>query len=32
LSEDQVGPLMEEVGSLGSTDVEPMADEEQEGQ
>jgi hypothetical protein len=31
LSEDQVGPLMEEVGGLGFTEVEPLADEEQEG-
>jgi len=30
LSEDQVGPLMDEVGGLGFTEVEPMADEEQE--
>jgi hypothetical protein len=31
LSEDQVGTLMEEVGVLGFTEVEPLADEEQEG-
>jgi hypothetical protein len=31
-SEDQVEPLMEEVGGLGFTEVEPIADEEQEGQ
>jgi hypothetical protein len=30
LSEDQVGPLMDEVGGLGFTEVEPLADEEQE--
>jgi hypothetical protein len=30
-SEDQVGPLMDEVGGLGFTEVEPMADEEREG-
>lgn len=32
LSEDQVGPLMEEVSGLSFTEVEPMADEEREGQ
>jgi hypothetical protein len=31
LSEDQVGPLMDEVGRLGFTEVEPLADEECEG-
>jgi hypothetical protein len=31
LSEDQVGPLMEEVGGLGFTEAEPLADEEREG-
>ncbi len=32
LSEDQVGPLMQEVGRLGFTEIEPLADEEREGQ
>ena len=31
LSEDQVGPLMGEVGGLGFTAVEPLANEEREG-
>jgi hypothetical protein len=30
LSEDQVGPLLEELGELGFTEIEPLADEEQE--
>jgi hypothetical protein len=31
LSEDQVQTIMEEVGRLGFTEVEPLADEEREG-
>jgi hypothetical protein len=31
LSEDRVGPFMDEVGGLGFTEVEPLSDEEREG-
>jgi hypothetical protein len=31
IPEDRVGPLMDELGGLGFTEVEPMVDEEHEG-